>query len=59
MDRLKYFYSEFNTQRRRGKMMMLRRWAVGPSVNISFPEHISESTFPNVFKFSTQHLYVV
>ena len=24
--------------------MMLRRWAVGPSVNISFPEHISEST---------------
>ena len=25
-------------------MMMLRRWAVGPSVNNSFPEHISEST---------------
>ena len=24
--------------------MMLRRWAVGPSVNNSFPEHISEST---------------
>ena len=22
----------------------LGRWAVGPSVNISFPEHISEST---------------
>ena len=28
MDRLKYFYSEFNTQGRRGEMMMLRRWAV-------------------------------
>ena len=27
-------------------MMMLRRWAVGPSVNISFLEHISESTCP-------------
>ena len=26
--------------------MMLRRWAVGPSVNNSFPEHISESTCP-------------
>ena len=25
-------------------MMMLRRWAVGPSVKNSFPEHISEST---------------
>ena len=24
--------------------MMLRRWAIGQSVNISFPEHISEST---------------
>ena len=38
-------------------MMMLRRWAVGPSVNNSFPEHISESTCPIVFKFYTQHLY--
>ena len=37
------------------KMMMLRRWAVGPSVNNSFPEHISESTCPIVFKFYTQH----
>ena len=36
-------------------MMMLRRWAVGPSVNNSFPEHISESTCPIVFKFYTQH----
>ena len=34
----------------------LGRWAVGPSVNISFPEHISESTCPIVFKFYTQHL---
>ena len=34
-------------------MMMLRRWAVGPSVNISFPEHI---TCPIVFKFYTHHL---
>ena len=31
-------------------------WAVGPSVNISFPEHISESTCPIVIKFYTQHL---
>ena len=38
--------------------MMLRCWAVGPSVNISFPEHISESTCPIVFKFYTQHLYM-
>ena len=37
--------------------MMLRHWAVGPSVNNSFPEHISESTSPIVFKFYTQHLY--
>ena len=29
----------------------LGRWAVGPSVNISFPEHISKSTCPIVFKF--------
>ena len=36
--------------------MMLRRWAVGPSVNKLFPEHISESTCPIVFKFYTQHL---
>ena len=28
MDGLKYFKSEFNTQGRRGEMMMLRRWAV-------------------------------
>ena len=28
---------------------------VGPSVNNSFPEHISESTCPIVFKFYTQH----
>ena len=35
----------------------LGRWAVtvGPSVNNSFPEHISESTCPIVFKFYTQH----
>ena len=39
--------------------MMLRRWAVGPSVNNSFPEHISESTCPIVFKFFTQHPWVV
>ena len=57
MDKLKYFESEFNTQGRRGENMMLRRWAVGPSVNILFPEHISESTCPIVFKFYTQHLY--
>ena len=30
--------------------MMLRHWAVGPSVNISFPEHIAESTGPIVFQ---------
>ena len=29
---------------------------IGPSVNISFPEHISESTCPIVFKFYTRHL---
>ena len=29
MDRLKYFYSELNTQGRRGEMILLR-WAVGP-----------------------------
>ena len=28
MDRVKYFKSEFNTQGRRGEMMMLPRWAV-------------------------------
>ena len=36
-----------------------RKWwcyGVGPSVNISFPEHISGSTCPIVFKFYTQHL---
>ena len=59
MDRLRYFYSESNTQGRRGEMMILRRWAVGPSVNVSFPEHISESTCPIVFKFYTQHLWGV
>ena len=36
--------------------MMLRRWAVGLSGNNSFPEHISESTCPIVFKFYTQQL---
>ena len=46
MDRLKYFYSEFNTQGRRREMMMLRRWA--------FREYWS--TCPIVFKFYTQHL---
>ena len=39
MDRLKYFKSESNTQGRRGENDVT--WlAVGPSVNISFPEHI-------------------
>ena len=58
MDRLKYFKAEFNTQGRRGEnddVTPLGRWAVGPSVNNSFPEHISESTCPIVFKFYTQH----
>ena len=32
--------------------MMLRRWAVRKQ---QFPEHISESTCPIVFKFHTQH----
>ena len=35
--------------------MMLRRWAIGPSVNNSFPEHISESICPIVFKLSDCH----
>ena len=38
-------------QARRGEnddVTALGRWAVGPSVNISFPEHISESTCPIV-----------
>ena len=55
MDRLKYLKSEFNTQGRRGEnddVMVLGRWL---SVNNSFPEHISESTCPIVFKFYTQH----
>ena len=46
-------------QGRRGEnddVTALGRWAVGPSVNILFPEHISESTCPMVFKFYTQHL---
>ena len=30
--------------------------AVGPSVNISFTEHISGYTCPTLFKFYTQHL---
>ena len=37
-----------------------RKWwcyGVGPSVNNSFPEHISESTCPIVYKFYTQHPY--
>ena len=66
MDGLKYFKSEFNTQGCRGEnddvtalgrwaVGPLGRWAVGPSVNNSFPEHISESTCPIVFKFYTQH----
>ena len=58
MDRLKYFLSEFITQGCRGEnddVTALERWAVGPSVNNSFPEHISESTCPIVFKFYTQH----
>ena len=55
MDKLKYFYSEFNSKVAEETMMMLRRWAVGPSVNNSIPEHISESTCPIVFKFYTQH----
>ena len=58
MDRLKYFKSEFNTQGRKGEnddVTALGRLAVGPSVNNSFPEHISESTCPIVFKFYTQH----
>ena len=59
MDRLKYFYSEFNTQGRRKEnydVTALGGWAVGPSVNNSFPGHISESTCPIVFKFYTHHL---
>ena len=58
MDGLKYFQSEFNTQGCRGEnddVTALGRRAVGPSVNNSFPEHISESTCPIVFKFYTQH----
>ena len=46
-------------QGRRGEnddVAALGRLAVGPSVNISFSEHISESTCPIVFKFHTQHL---
>ena len=44
---------------RRWAVGPLGRWAVGPSVNNSFPEHISESTRPIVFKFYTQHPYGV
>ena len=50
MDRLKYFKSEFNTQGCRGE-----NDDVTAFVNNSFPEHISESTCPIVFKFHTQH----
>ena len=53
MDRLKYFKSDFNTQGCRGENDGC--YGVGPSVNNSFPEHISESTSPIVFKFYTQH----
>ena len=31
-------------------------WFAEPSVNILFPEHISESTCPTVIKLYTQHL---
>ena len=55
MDRLKYFKSEFYTQGRRGENDDVTRWAVGPSVNNSFPEYISERICPIVFKFYTQH----
>ena len=58
MDGLKYFYSEINTQGCGGEnddVTALGHWAVGPSVNNLFPEHISESTCPIVFKFYTQH----
>ena len=37
-------------------MMMLQRWAVGPSVNNSFPEHISESTCPCLHRLLTTPL---
>ena len=50
MGRLKYFKSEFNTQGRRGKNMMLRRWAVC--------DHFVSGAYHCliVFKFYTQHL---
>ena len=38
IDRLKYFKSEFNTQGRRGEMV-LRRWAVGPLGRWAVREH--------------------
>ena len=55
MDRLKYFNLNSIPKVAEEKMMMLRRWAVGLSVNNLFPEHISERTCPIVFKFYTQH----
>ena len=55
MNRLNIFYLNSIRKVAEEKMMMLRRWAVGPSVNNSFPEHISESTCPIVYKFYTQH----
>ena len=57
MDRLKYFESEFKTQRRRGNnyVTALGRLAVGPSVNISFPEQISECTCPIVYQIFTHN----
>ena len=51
MDRLKYI-SNLNSIREVAEQKwcygvgMLGRWDVGRSVNISFPEHISESTCP-------------
>ena len=51
MDKLKYFKFEFNTQGRRGENDGVT--ALGRRK--SFPEHISESTCPIVFKFYTQH----
>ena len=59
MDRLNSFNLNSIRKVAEEKMMMLRHWAVGPSVNNSFPEHISESTCRIVFKFYTQHLYWV
>ena len=43
-------------QGRRGENYDVTAVGCRPSVNILFPEHISESTCPIVFKFYTQHL---